>query len=116
MSTLVHSRGEGVKIGSKLVHVVVEWPQFILVLLWEIERYLSRSFLITKALLWLIFHAKQQKDFKKPYLFNKSIAQKSIQLKISWEVQSKKTGFREIFSFFLNTHDADLLSQNNRAS
>ena len=27
MSTLVHSRGEGVKIGSNLVHVVVEWPQ-----------------------------------------------------------------------------------------
>ena len=26
MSTLVHSRGEGVKIGSKLVHVVVECP------------------------------------------------------------------------------------------
>ena len=34
----------------------------------QIERYLSRSFLITKALLWLIFHAKQQKDLKKPYL------------------------------------------------
>ena len=27
MSTLVHSRGEGVKIWSNLVHVVVEWPQ-----------------------------------------------------------------------------------------
>ena len=26
MSTLVHSRGEGVKIWSKIVHVVVEWP------------------------------------------------------------------------------------------
>ena len=26
MSTLVHLRGEGVKIGSKLVHVVVECP------------------------------------------------------------------------------------------
>ena len=34
----------------------------------KIERYLSRSFLITKVLLWLIFHAKQQKDFKNPYL------------------------------------------------
>ena len=27
MSTLVHSRGEGVKIGQNLVHVVVECPQ-----------------------------------------------------------------------------------------
>ena len=26
MSTLVHSRGEGVKIGQNLVHVVVECP------------------------------------------------------------------------------------------
>ena len=26
MSTLVHSRGEGVKFGLNLVHVVVEWP------------------------------------------------------------------------------------------
>ena len=29
MSTLVHSRGEGVKIGQNLVHVVVECPLII---------------------------------------------------------------------------------------
>ena len=26
MSTLVHSSGEGVKVGSNFVHVLVEWP------------------------------------------------------------------------------------------
>ena len=52
MSTLVHSRGEGVKIGSKFVHVVVECPPSEKSIIYNIvgKLFISLIFLVKRSL------------------------------------------------------------------